>query len=84
MHSHDAWLIKAQQDLKLAMLAITSQDPLFDMVVYHTQQCAEKALKGFLSTQKHPPQETQNLVYLTEICMQINQSFEAILPLLKH
>jgi HEPN domain-containing protein len=47
MCSHDAWFIKAQQDLKIAKLALKSQDPLFDMIVYHAQQCVEKVLKGF-------------------------------------
>ena len=46
---HDAWILKAENDLRLAEVAICQDDPITDGAIYHTQQCAEKALKGFLA-----------------------------------
>jgi HEPN domain-containing protein len=42
---YDAWILKAQNDLKTAEVAVRQDDPLTDTAIYHTQQCAEKALK---------------------------------------
>ena len=44
MKPYESWLIKAYHDpaKKLAQ----DQEPVLDTAIYHTQQCAEKALKG--------------------------------------
>ncbi|MGI4788017.1 MAG: HEPN domain-containing protein [Janthinobacterium lividum] len=42
------WLIKAQHDLASAQRLAEGDDPLFDTAVYHCQQAAEKAVKGYL------------------------------------
>ena len=47
---HERWLIKARSDLDLAILAHDEDKVrVFDAAIYHTQQAAEKALKGFLA-----------------------------------
>lgn len=43
-----SWLIKAQHDLASAGVLSQSDLPLLDTAVYHCQQAAEKAIKGFL------------------------------------
>jgi len=43
-----AWLRKAAYDLRVASHSLTASPPLLDDVVFHCQQAAEKALKGFL------------------------------------
>ncbi|MBN1935395.1 MAG: HEPN domain-containing protein [Anaerolineae bacterium] len=43
-----SWLIKAQHDLASAHVLTVSEPPLLDTAVYHCQQAAEKAVKGFL------------------------------------
>lgn len=43
-----AWLTKAQHDLATARKIVSGDDPYFDTAVYHCQQGAEKAIKGFL------------------------------------
>ena len=43
-----AWLIKAVTDLRAAELDLGASPPLLEDVVFHCQQAAEKALKGFL------------------------------------
>ena len=49
-----AWLIKAARDLEAARRLIETEEPLLDIVVYHCQQSMEKALKGFLTSERIP------------------------------
>ncbi len=42
------WLTKAQHDLAAARKLSTDPDPYLDIAIYHCQQAAEKAVKGFL------------------------------------
>ena len=42
------WLVKALHDLATARKAAAEPDPYFDTAVYHCQQAAEKAIKGYL------------------------------------
>ena len=48
------WLEKACRDLRAATALIALPEPLLDVVVYHCQQAAEKALKGFLVWHDEP------------------------------
>lgn len=43
-----SWLTKAQHDLASARVLAASSEPLLDTAIYHGQQAAEKAVKGFL------------------------------------
>lgn len=43
-----SWLTKAQRDLASARVLAASQPALLDTAIYHCQQGAEKAVKGFL------------------------------------
>jgi HEPN domain-containing protein len=42
------WLVRAEHDLRVAEYLLTRPDPPPESVGFHAQQCAEKALKGFL------------------------------------
>jgi HEPN domain-containing protein len=44
-----SWLTKAQHDLASARVLAASAEPLLDTAIYHCQQTAEKAVKGFLA-----------------------------------
>lgn len=44
-----SWLTKAQHDLASARVLADHRPPLRDTAVYHCQQCAEKAVKGYLA-----------------------------------
>ena len=44
MQLHEEWLYKAGNDLESAKYLLTSDKKLFDVVVYHCQQSAEKAV----------------------------------------
>lgn len=43
------WLVRAQHDLASAQVLAASRPPLLDTAIYHCQQAAEKAAKGFLA-----------------------------------
>jgi len=43
-----SWLTKAQHDLASARVLAASDPPLLDTAIYHCQQAAEKAVKGYL------------------------------------
>ena len=46
------WLTKAQHDLASARVLAESTPPLLDTAIYHCQQAAEKAIKGYLVYQE--------------------------------
>jgi len=74
MQSHKLWLVKAESDLR-ASEKLISDELVWDVAIYHTQQAAEKALKAYLAWKKHPLEKTHNLVKLLELCMQIDPDF---------
>jgi HEPN domain-containing protein len=49
MKPHEEWLFKAEHDLASSGYLLSSPDSLFDISIYHTQQCAEKSLKAYLN-----------------------------------
>jgi len=67
------WIIKAEHDLLSAKTLF--EVGLYDTAMFHTQQCAEKSLKGFLAFHSKPIQKIHNLVVLNEQCKQIELSF---------
>ena len=69
------WLLKSQRDLLAARLLIESEQSLLDVVVYHCQQCAEKALKAYLTYQDVIFQKTHNLSVLLELCVPFSSDF---------
>lgn len=59
-----SWLIKAQHDLASARKLATDPDAYLDTAVYHCQQAAEKAVKGFLAFHDLPFPKTHDLEVL--------------------
>ena len=76
---HDAWLLKAENDLRLAEIAIRQDEPITDGAIYHTQQCAEKVLKGFLVFKRSEIKKTHNLAKLVMQCVAFDSDFESLL-----
>lgn len=68
MKPHEAWLYKAENDLKSARKLIENEPVLLDTAIYHTQQCAEKALKAYLAFKQQPVQRTHDVALLVELC----------------
>jgi len=42
------WILKAENDLKIARDEIQTKEPATDAICFHAQQCVEKYLKAFL------------------------------------
>ena len=63
MMGYEAWLYKANNDLKSALKLLEGDDPIMDTAIYHTQQCAEKALKGYLAFKREPLKKLMILNY---------------------
>jgi HEPN domain-containing protein len=74
MESHKQWLAKAISDLKASEKLLTDES-VWDVAIYHTQQCAEKSLKAFLAWSQLPLEKTHNLVKLLELCIEIDSEF---------
>jgi HEPN domain-containing protein len=75
-HEIQQWLLKSQRDLEAARVLF--EHGLFDVVVYHCQQSAEKALKAYLVYQEVILQKTHNLVVLLESCLTFDIGFEIL------
>ena len=75
MPSYKGWIIKAKSDLHLAEKGIKEDDLTLDSAIFHTQQCAEKALKAFLAYHEQPLIKTHDLLKLLEMSSQIDQDF---------
>ena len=71
------WLVRAQRDLRAAEHDATAVPSLRDMVVYHAQQAAEKALKAFLTWHSLLFPKTHDLSLLLLQCESIDGSFAA-------
>ena len=79
MKLHEVWLKKAENDLISAQKLSDIDDPVLDTAIYHTQQCAEKALKAYLSYKQQPLQKTHDLEYLVELCSKLESRFNELL-----
>ena len=78
MKLHEEWLYKADNDIESAKYLLLSSKPFYDIVVYHAQQCAEKALKAYLVFQKQDVDKTHNLIALVARCKEFSSSFEEL------
>lgn len=77
------WVIKAEEDLKVAEYLSATEDeeevllPI-GSICFHCQQAAEKYLKGFLVLNGIDPPKTHDLDDLCELCAEISDSFKNI------
>jgi len=53
-----AWFVKAGEDLRAADFERSAAPPLTSDIVFHAQQAAEKAMKGFLTWHDRPFRKT--------------------------
>ena len=79
MKLHENWLIKANNDLKSSKKLLKGDDPVLDTSIYHTQQCAEKALKAYLAFRKQPIEKTHDIEFLVELCSELDPEFEHLI-----
>jgi HEPN domain-containing protein len=58
----DRWLVFAREDLRMAELAFA--EGIFNQVCFHSQQCVEKAIKGWLAASGQVPPRTHRMADL--------------------
>ncbi|MBI5215440.1 MAG: HEPN domain-containing protein [Ignavibacteriae bacterium] len=67
------WLTKASHDLEAARTLALSEHPLLDVAIYHCQQAAEKAVKGFLVFHDQPFEKTHDIEELLSVAGEVDQ-----------
>lgn len=72
-----AWLTKARNDLDTARLISDSPEGHLDVAIYHCQQAAEKAVKGFLVFKVAPIQKTHDVEKLMDVALDFDDTFSA-------
>ena len=66
------WLTRASHDLQAVRTLAASSEPLLDVAIYHCQQAAEKAVKGWLQSQDDPFPKTHDIEDLTTQAARLN------------
>lgn len=74
-----AWLAKAENDLRGAEVDLDADPPLVEDALFHCQQAAEKAMKAFLTAHDTTFRKTHDLDELAAACEQIDPSLEEAL-----
>jgi HEPN domain-containing protein len=70
------WLIKAQHDLATAHRLGDDASPILDTAIYHCQQAAEKAVKGFLAFHDHAVVKTHDVRFLVNQALALEPLFD--------
>jgi HEPN domain-containing protein len=73
-----AWFTKAANDLRAADHEFSAVPPLLDDIVFHCQQAAEKAMKGFLTWHNRPFRKTHSLEEIGEQCLEIDPTLKSL------
>ena len=73
-----AWLTRASHDLQSARALAALADPLLDTAIYHCQQAAEKAIKGWLQSQDDPFRRTHDIEELVEQAAKLHPAFKQL------
>ena len=69
------WLTKARRDLLSAKRLARGSEPYLDTAIYHCQQCAEKAVKGWLVYNDQSFEKTHDLRLLVTLASEIEPKF---------
>jgi len=75
----DLWFEYAENDLEAAKILSVQLKPKFEIICYHSQQGAEKILKGYIASRNGRLQKTHDLVVLCETCADYDPDFEQII-----
>ena len=73
-----SWFIKAANDLRAAVHEFSAEPPLLGDIVFHCQQAAEKAMKGFLTWHNCPFRKTHSLEEIGEQCLAFDQTLKLL------
>jgi HEPN domain-containing protein len=78
------WLDKAEGDWKVAQREMQAPDPVWNVVCFLAEQCAEKCLKGFLEEHNIAFQKIHDLVVLLNVSSGLLPALEPLKPQLAH
>ena len=73
-----AWLTKARNDLDTARQISGLPEGHLDTAIYHCQQTAEKALKGYLAFRDHRLERTHDVERLVALSSGYERGFDAL------
>lgn len=73
-----AWFLRAEHDLRGARAVLDAQPPLVDIALFHCQQAAEKAMKGFLTWHNEIFRRTHDLAEIGGQCAATDPSLEPL------
>ncbi len=76
MAIYEEWLLKAKRDLDTANALL--EKAYYDTAIYHTQQCAEKALKGYCVYKLQPLIKTHDLEKILKVCIDLDNAFQQL------
>lgn len=74
-----AWVTYAYEDLRAGQHDLAASPPLLEDAVFHAQQAAEKALKGFLTWHDRPFRKTHDLAVLGGQCVELDSTLDSLL-----
>ena len=72
------WLARAEHDLRVAEFLLTMPDPPPESIGFHAQQCAEKALKAYLTLRRVRFERRHDLNYLIDLCTPLDSAFDQL------
>jgi HEPN domain-containing protein len=77
----DAWIRKADNDMRGARIDMDAAPPLVEDALFHCQQAVEKAMKAFLTARDISFRKTHDLDELAMACEDIDASLKkALVP----
>jgi HEPN domain-containing protein len=74
----EEWLKYAENDLEVVRILSNHHPMQLEIICYHCQQAAEKALKSFLIYSGKNPPKTHNLESLVDLCAELSPEFDEI------
>lgn len=72
------WINMSLIDFDSAVFLLNMEPKPLEIICYHSQQCVEKLLKGFIALNGGEILKTHDLVTLNKICIGCNTSFTEI------
>jgi HEPN domain-containing protein len=74
-----SWLKKAADDLRGADIDLAASPPFIEDALFHCQQAAEKAMKGFLTAHDRIFRKTHDLDELARACEAVDSDLKEVL-----
>ena len=72
------WIMRADDDLRLAELIMRDSEPVYWAAAFHAQQCAEKVLKGLLTFHDIRAGKTHDIGNLLNISISVLGSLQQL------